>query len=62
MLLESSKDETVYEISLKVLLNSINFKQSKEADKEILDRIRQTKSFVLMPLRALVHRISPKKH
>jgi hypothetical protein len=46
---------------LKILLNAINFKQHKEVSPELFEAIKQTKSFVLMPLRALVYRLNPKK-
>jgi hypothetical protein len=60
-LLEENRDDSVNEVSLKVLLNCINFKQHKELPADIFDVIRQTKSQVMMPLRALVHRLSSKR-
>lgn len=45
-----------------MLLNFINFKQAKEVPADLLEQIRHTKSFNMMPLRALVHRLAAKRH
>jgi hypothetical protein len=45
-----------------VLLNSINFKQPKDIPSQVFESIRHTKSFVMMPLRALQHKFNSKKH